>query len=53
MSLLFTMLFATFFYLHGSRGPLVPFGLFAIAITALRHRFYRLGDDESRRGQIF
>ena len=52
VSSLFVMLFATFFYLRGSRGPLVPFGLFALALAAFSYQLYRLGDDETRRSQV-
>jgi hypothetical protein len=52
VSSLFVMLFATFFYLRGSRGPLLPFGLFALALAAFCYQLYRLGDDDSRRSQI-
>jgi len=51
VSSLFVMLFATFFYLRGSRGPLLPFGLFALALAAFSYQLYRLGDDDPRRSQ--
>ncbi|WP_336000865.1 hypothetical protein [Halorientalis halophila] len=52
VSSLFIMLFATFFYLRGSRGPLLPFGLFALALAAFCYQLYRLGSDGRRRSQI-
>ncbi len=48
VSSLFIMLFAAFFYLHGNRGSLVPFGLFALALTAFCYQLYRLWDGENR-----
>lgn len=52
VSSLFIMLLATFFYLRGSRGPLMPFGLFALALAAFCYQLYRLGDGGTRRSQV-
>ncbi|MFD1587826.1 hypothetical protein ACFR9U_12610 [Halorientalis brevis] len=51
VSALFLMLFARLLYVQGIRGPLMPFGLFSVALAAFCYELYKLGSERIRRGQ--
>lgn len=48
---LFLLLFAVVVYIQGIRGPLMPFGLFSIAIVGLGYELYRFGTRHFQGGQ--
>lgn len=51
-SALFLMLFALVHYVEGIRGPLMPFGLFSVALAAFCYELYKLGSERIGRGQV-
>ena len=51
VSSLFLMLFALVNYAQGIRGPLMPFGLFSVALAAFCYELYRFGSERIRPGQ--
>jgi hypothetical protein len=51
LSSLFLMLFALVHYAQGMRGPLMPFGLFVLALAAFWYEVYKFGTERVGRGQ--
>lgn len=49
---LFLMLFATVQYVRGIREPVMPYGLFAVALVAFCYELYKLGSGRLRRGHV-
>jgi hypothetical protein len=51
VSATFLMLFAVMHYRQGFRGPLMPFGLFVLALAGFCYELYKLTSSRVRRGQ--